>query len=296
MRIPDRSAEPCLHPPVIVLGSDDVASAVAHALFSAGWPVVVARDAAVPVLRRGMAFDDALERGEAELDGVCGRAAFSVLAIVNLLQDARFVPVTAMPPDDLLCLGLGRGVVDARRRPRERKADLRSLAGFAIGIGPGFEAGVNVHIAIETAPEVAGAILRCGRTRDAPGRSAPIAGVGHERFARAPHSGTWVTACGIGDVVAAGALVGFCGGDGVCAPMGGRLRGLVRDGTAVRRASKLVEVDPRGPAALWSGIATCTAAIAASARAAVQEIEYRGRAASIGGLPTEPAGLSLLQP
>jgi hypothetical protein len=281
---------------VVVLGSDDIGSAVAHALFSAGWPVVLARDVAVPVLRRGMAFDDALERGEVELAGVRGRAAATVLAIVQLLRNGHVVPVTAIPPDDLLCLGLGRGVVDARRRPRERKADLRSLAGFAIGLGPGFDAGVNVHIAIETAPEVAGAVLCAGPTRDAPGRSEPIAGIGPERFSRAPHAGTWLTSACIGDVVAAGTLVGFCGGDGVCAPLDGRLRGLVRDGTTVRRAAKLLEVDPRGEDAWWSGITPRTAAIAAGTLEAVREIEYRSRAAAAGGLPAHRSGLSLLHP
>jgi hypothetical protein len=281
---------------VVVLGSDDVASAVAHVLFTAGWPVVVARDTAVPVLRRAMAFDDALERGEAELAGVRGRAAASALAIVQLLRDGGVIPVTAMPPDDLLCLGLGRGVVDARRRPRERKADLRSLAAFAIGIGPGFDAGANVHIAIETAPDVAGALLRAGPTRDAPGRAEPIAGVGHERFARAPHAGRWLTSCAIGDQVTAGALVGFCGDDGVCAPLDGRLRGLVRDGTQVRRAAKLVEVDPRGEAALWSGITARTAAIAAATLVAVEEMEYHARTGMLGNWPARPKGLSLLQP
>jgi hypothetical protein len=279
-----------------VLGSDDVASAVAHALFTAGWPVVVARDCAVPVLRRAMSFDDAVERGEAELAGVRGQGAVSILAIAHHLREGRVVPVTTMPADDLLCLGLGRGVVDARRRPRELKADLRRLAGFAIGLGPGFEAGANVHIAIETAPEVAGELRRAGPTRDAPGRSEPIAGVGRERFARAPHTGRWTTGCAIGDRVAAGALVGFCGGDGVCAPMEGRLRGLVRDGTDVRRAAKLVEVDPRGEAALWSGITARTAAIAAATLTAVREMEYRSRATTFDGWPTGAGGLSLSQP
>jgi hypothetical protein len=281
---------------VVVLGSDDIASAVAHALFTAGWPVVLARDVAVPVLRRGMAFDDALERGEVELAGVRGRAATTVLAIVQLLRDMRVVPVTAMPPDDLLCLGLGRGVVDARRRPRDRKADLRSLAGFAIGIGPGFEAGVNVHIAIETAPEVAGAIRRTGPTRDTPGRAEPIAGIGPGRFARAPHPGTWMTSAAIGDLVAAGALVGFCGGDGVCAPLEGRLRGLVRDGTEVRRAGKLLEIDPRGEQAWWSGITARTATIATGTLEAVREMAYLTRPGTAGGMPVQRSGLSLLHP
>lgn len=48
---------------VVVLGTDDVASAVAHALHMVGVPVILVRDTTCPVLQREMSFHDALERG-----------------------------------------------------------------------------------------------------------------------------------------------------------------------------------------------------------------------------------------
>ncbi|OYX84800.1 MAG: hypothetical protein B7Y75_04260, partial [Azorhizobium sp. 35-67-5] len=50
-------------PVAVVLGTNDVASAVAHRLFNAGYGVVLSRDPGQPVLRRSMAFDDALVTG-----------------------------------------------------------------------------------------------------------------------------------------------------------------------------------------------------------------------------------------
>ncbi|KAA5613635.1 hypothetical protein [Rhodovastum atsumiense] len=259
----------------MILGTDDIASAVAHALVTAGYPTVLARDAAVPVLRRAMSFDDALEFGAIELAGVHARAALDTLALARLLQDGRFLPVTALPPDDLLCLGLVRGVIDARMRRHQPKADLRPLAGFAIGLGPGFEAGGNVHIAVETAPESAGEIVRAGPTLAAHGRSDPIAGIGRERFTRAPMPGCWTTSHAIGAAVQAGEVIGTCGEVAVRAPLAGCLRGLVRSGIEVTAGVKLLEVDPRGAAGQWDGIPPRPARIAAATLQALREIEVR---------------------
>jgi hypothetical protein len=287
-----RSTLPALASPIVVLGTDDVASAVAHALFVAGWSVVMARDAAIPVLRRRMAFDDALEFGETELAGVRARGAGSMLGVVQLLQSGDLLPVTDIPPDDLLCLGLVRGVVDARMRRHESKADLRAVAGFSVGLGPGFAAGVNVHIAIETAPELPTALLHDGPTLPAHGRSAPIVApdgtpVGRERFGRARWGGLWLTPHAIGDAVAAGAVVGSCAGTPVRAPLAGRLRGLVRDGAVAPAGVKLLEVDPRGDAGQWSGIPPRAARIAEVTLVAVRELELDE------GEPTEAlAGMS----
>jgi len=275
VRVYRRSVLPALDSPIVVLGTDEVASAVAHALFLGGWPVVMARDAKIPVLRRRMAFDDALEQGEMDLAGVRARGADTMLGVIQLLQSADVVPVTDIPPDDLLCLGLVRGVVDARMRRHEPKADLRAVAGFSVGLGPGFATGENVHLAIETAPELPVRIVRDGPTLAPHGRSEPVGGAGGERFGRARWWGTWLTPHAIGDAVTAGAVVGSCVGTKLRAPLSGRLRGLVRDGALVPAGTKLLEVDPRGDAGQWAGIPPRAARIAEVTLAAVHELESR---------------------
>jgi hypothetical protein len=280
-----RSTLPALDSPIVVLGTDDVASAVAHALYVAGWSVVMARDDKFPALRRRMAFDDALEAGSAELGGVRARGADSMLGVVQLLQSGDVVPVTDIPPDDLLCLGLVRGVVDSRLRRHERHADLRAVASFSVGLGPGFAAGENVHLAIETAPDAPCCIVRNGPTLAAHRSSDPIGGAGRERFGRARWGGTWLTPHNIGDAVAAGAVVGSCAGTRLRAPLAGRLRGLVRDGTIVAAGAKLLEVDPRGDAGQWAGIPPRASRIAEVTLQAVRELESQdgeGREAVAG--------------
>ena len=48
--------------------------------------------------------------------------------------------------------------------------------------------------------------------------------------------------------------MGHLGGEAIRAPFDGILRGVVRDGTEVPEGVKLLEVDPRGRKASWTGI------------------------------------------
>jgi hypothetical protein len=246
----------------VVLGTDDVASAVAYRLHGMGLPVLAVRDPTTPVLRRDMAFDDAVEAGAAILGGVRGRAADSLIDILDMWRDADpAIPVTALPPDEVLCLrGIG-AIVDARMRRRAAKVDLRPFAPLTIGLGPGFEVGGNVDVAVETAPEATGRILRQGETIPAHGRSAMLGGSGRERFGRAPCAGSWHSPRAIGDEVREGELIGLCGGAPMVSPLRGRLRGLVRDSAWVPEGARLLEVDPR-PGARCHGIPPRAAAIA----------------------------------
>jgi hypothetical protein len=254
--------------PVLVLGTDDIASAVGHALAGAGIRAVLARDLGLPVLRRAMSFDDAIENGFAELDGVTAYAADLPLLRCHL----GTLSVTERRVEELLDPALIEGVIDARMRRRDVKRDLRGALGFGIGLGPGFIAGRNVDLAVETAPEATGRIVRRGETIPAHGRSVPIAGVGRERFSRAPHKGLWWTHRCIGDAVEAGAVVGLCGGIQVRAPHTGSLRGLVRPGSEVPAGLRLLEVDPRGAKAQCRGIPPRAAAIAVATLEALREV------------------------
>src|SRR5690349_10711793 len=200
---------PCLRPkPVLVLGTDDVASAVGHALARAGLAALLVRDSEVPVLRRGMSFDDAVEHGTAWVEGVM---AYGVDGPQDMAPD-MLLGVTAQRVRDLLDPALIAGVIDARMRRRPNNPDLRGSLCFAIGLGPGFTAGGNVDIAVETEPEAIGRILRQGATRPAPGHASILGGVGEERFGHAPRSGVWWTFRNIGETVEAGAVIGLCDG------------------------------------------------------------------------------------
>ena len=273
----NRGARPFQPPLALVLGTGDIGSAIGRALFLAGFGVAMLRDPGTPVLRRGMAFDDALEEGFAELDGVwasrapavealaplaAGREAVAVaeldLAVViaawaaltgaSVWQDAGGRPPDVLPKilPEIVPEILPEILVDARMRKYAAPADLRPLAGCALGIGPGFAATGNVDLAIETLPGREGALVARGPTAAPTGRAVPLAGAGEERFVYAPGAGPWTPALGIGAWVSAGAPIGLLGPRPVLAPIDGAVRGMVRAmPNGIARGSKLLELDPR---------------------------------------------------
>ena len=250
-----REFAPSLYPrvpkPVLVLGTDAVASAVGHALASIGIAAVMMRDPQTPVLRRGMSFDDALETSSARLDGITAYA----VALSASGDMGAILGVTDMHIHELLDPALVGGVIDARMRSRPPKTDLRGRLDFAIGLGPGFVAGQNVDMAVDTPPPP-------------PGRG---------QFATAPRTGLWWTFREIGEALEAGAVVGLCGGMQVPTPLTGALCGLVRRGTEVTAGAPLLEIDPTRPAAPCHGIDPDAATIAAACVAALRGLWTRPR-------------------
>lgn len=77
---------------ILVRGSNDVASAVAHRLFQEGYGVVLHDDPKPTVTRRKMAFADAIFDGEATLEGVTAKRIESMNLRSELISPT-FIPV-----------------------------------------------------------------------------------------------------------------------------------------------------------------------------------------------------------
>ena len=244
-------------PPVaLVLGTGDIASAIGRRLFTEGWCVVQLRDSAVPVLRRGMAFDDALECGVAELDSVWAVRASAPESLPSLAYTREGVVVANLDVAVFAATypSLANVLIDARMRKYATAPDLRPLAACTIGIGPGFTVDENVDVAIETLPGKEGGLVTHGQTATPTGRAAPLGGAGEERFVYAPGAGPFLPQVTLGTWLDAGDLIGFLGERPLLAPIAGRLRGIVREAPGgVARGSKLAEIDPRANAP-WNGV------------------------------------------
>ncbi len=272
-------------PPLAVLiGTNEVASAIAVHLGHAGWGVVLSHDPMPPVLRRGMAFHDALWGEGPALEGVSAIAVESLIEMLAVTASTEAVAVTRMGLVDLMPLGRFDLLVDARLQKYAVTPDLRPFAAATIGLGPGFSAGVDCDVAVETRPDRLGHLLTRGSTA-APDGSPPLLGDhGEERFVRAEEAGHWRTAFSIGTRVFRGQIVGRIGREPIPAPMDGVLRGLVRDDTEVPAETKLIEIDPRGRwQAQWSGIDPRGAVIARAVvrAAAALDVDVRTRTLSL---------------
>jgi xanthine dehydrogenase accessory factor len=257
------------NPIAVVLGTNEIASAIAVHLHRNRLGVVLSHDPMPPVIRRKMAFYDALFDDAVSVDGVAGERADTSLEIRAALNRGRTAIITELGLLDLIVIQSLDVLIDARMQKCHTTPDLRPLARFTIGVGPAFSGGMNCDAAIETRHGKAGRIIRNGSTEVSDGVPRLLGGRGSERFVRAEIPGRWHTAIEIGTRVFKDFIVGYLGNIPVRAPFDGVLRGVIRDGTEVPAGVKLLEIDPRGRHATWSGIDARAQAIAKGARAAL---------------------------
>lgn len=238
---------------VLILGTNEIASAIAVRLCWERFRVVMSHDPFPPVIRRGMAFHDALYDDRAAVDGTVARRAETAIEILDALAEPGAVIVTHRQLTDIIPLKSPGVIVDARMQKSRTTPDLRGLARLTIGVGPRFAVNCNCDIAIETHPASTGALVQNGETRRADGIARALGGVGKERFVYSTCDGAWRTPLDVGALVFRGVVLGYQDRLAVRAPMDGFLRGIARDGVHAPAGVKLVEIDPRGRLARWTG-------------------------------------------
>lgn len=262
---PRSAAERRVDPLAVVLGTDEVASAVAIRLIRSGHGVVMCHDPDRPVIRRGMSFHDVLWGEMVTLDGVAGVPLESAYELRLGDVAASAVRVSSLGLVDLLPVGPFDVLVDARHGGGSVVPDLRNLAGLAIGIGPFFRSGINCDVAItacpasDLAPPAGRSTGRLPRTR-----------TGDPHRIRAETSGRWHTSLVPGVRVYRGMVLGHLGRTPVTTPQDGMLRGIARDGIEVPEGAEIVEVDTRNRwRARWTGVDDGAAEIADAATRAL---------------------------
>lgn len=235
---------------VIVRGGGDLGSGVAARLARSGYRVVVLETVAPAVVRRKVAFAQAVFGGSVRVEELTGTLVSpeETAAWLGANPEPRMLPVVIDPDGELIDLLAPGAVVDARMAKRNLGTK-RDDARVTIGLGPGFEAGVDVDAVIETnRGHSLGRVLGIGSAEADTGVPAPVDGVAEERLIRASASGRFEGTARIGHVVSAGDVVGTVDGVPVEARASGLVRGLVADGLVVREAQKIGDVDPRGSA------------------------------------------------
>jgi xanthine dehydrogenase accessory factor len=261
---------------VLVIGGGDVGSAVAHQLFLLGMKVLVSEREGSAHSRRGMAFTDALFDGHTVLEGVAAKHVVSPQAVEQCWQESTCIPIVTME-ESLLGAAIPFDVmVEATMRREALRRDRRAFAPCVVGLGPGYEPGVNCHVAIETqwGPSM-GQVLRDHGTATRSGGPHPLDGVTRERFVIAPQAGIWRTAALLGQQVHSGDVLGHVGEHAMRAPIDGYLRGLTRDGVEVRAGQRVIEVDPRAQPEL-AGLGERPLAIARGVVAALEQVPAGG--------------------
>jgi xanthine dehydrogenase accessory factor len=227
--------------PVLIRGGGDLASGVAWRLRRAGFPVVITELAAPLTIRRSVAFSTAVTDGEVRVEGM---RAKRVASPDDAVAVARSGTIAVLVDPGIPDVGAAV-VVDARMAKRNLGTGIGD-ADLVVGLGPGFEAGVDCHAVVETKRgHRLGRALWKGSAEPNTGTPGTVGGRGADRVIHAPTDGTVAWEVSIGDVVAAGERMGSVGGAPIRAPFDGLVRGLIAAGSDVPRGRKIADVDSR---------------------------------------------------
>lgn len=233
---------------VVVRGAGDLATGTIVRLVKAGFSVIALETDRPTVIRRTVSLAEAVYEGIAEVEGVKGILANNAAEARRIL-DSGSVPVLIDKNLSVLDDFHPAVLVDAIIAKRNLGTH-RGLAPLVIALGPGFTAGVDADVVIETKRgHTLGSVIRTGTAIPNSGIPGNIGGYAEERVIHSPAAGVFRGVKAIGDIVRKGEVIAYVGDVPVSATIDGKLRGLLHDDLEVPVGFKVADIDPRGESA-----------------------------------------------
>ncbi|MFZ3131322.1 MAG: selenium-dependent molybdenum cofactor biosynthesis protein YqeB [Desulfosporosinus sp.] len=236
-------------PVVLVRGAGEQASGVGWVLAKAGFRVVMTEVAKPLMVRWPVCFGTAVPEGRWQVEGVPA-SRVDDLQECEAAWRAGEIPVLVDPELKSLFWLKPLVLVDAILAKRNLGTK-RSMALRTFGLGPGFMAGVDVDVVVETnRGHHLGRLIYEGAAQPNTGIPGEVAGLTRERVLYSTKAGIFRAKRTIGEQVSAGDSLGEID-DGVqpeevFSPCTGVLRGLLRTDTPIAGYVKIGDVDPRG--------------------------------------------------
>ena len=269
---------------IICRGAGDLATGIIHRLHRAGHRVIALETDYPAAIRRQVSFCEAVYDGSAAVEGVTARlvpaladaetdtetysgindtpAAHIVSekwdsSAIEAVLEAGEVPLLIDPKGESIALLKPDVVVDAIIAKKNLGTTI-NMAPLVLGVGPGFTAGQDVHLVIESMRgHNLARIITDGMAQPNTGVPGNIAGFTSERVIHAPAAGYIHDVRKIGDIVQKGDEIARIYPDkesydnalseyvSVNATITGIIRGLIREGYYFRKGFKIADIDPR---------------------------------------------------
>lgn len=269
---------------IICRGAGDLATGIIHRLHRAGHRVIALETDYPAAIRRQVSFCEAVYDGSAVVEGVTARlvpaladaetdtetysgendtpAAHIVSekwdsSAIEAVLEAGEVPLLIDPKGESIALLKPDVVVDAIIAKKNLGTTI-DMAPLVIGVGPGFTAGQDVHLVIESMRgHNLARIITDGMAQPNTGVPGNIAGFTSERVIHAPAAGYIHDVRKIGDIVQKGDEIARIYPDKesydnalseyvpVNATITGIIRGIIREGYYFRKGFKIADIDPR---------------------------------------------------
>lgn len=237
---------------VVCRGGGDLATGIIHRLAKAGLQVVCLESEQPSSIRRQVCFSEAVYDGKTSVDGMKAVRVKNMEDILSAWQK-REVPVLIDPKGEWIEELKPVAVVDAIIA-KKNLGTYKDMAPLTIGVGPGFTAGSDVDVVIESMRgHNLGRVITKGAAIANTGIPGKVGGYDKERVIHASGAGYMKNISKIGDLVEKGQIIAeiyedlSMTGEGVPvkATLNGILRGLIRTGYHVSKGFKIADIDPR---------------------------------------------------
>ena len=229
---------------VIVRGGGDIATGTIYKLVKSGFQVLVLEVEKPSAIRRNVAFCQAVYEGEFSVEDM-------TCILVSTIEEAKEVmsknQVAMMvdPNGEMISKIEHVALVDAILAKKNLGTTM-DMAPITIGLGPGFCAGKDVHVVVETMRgHNLGRLIYDGCALPNTGVPGNIKGYSKERVIHSPCEGACHNVKKITDIVEKNEIIAYVDKTPVYASMSGLLRGLIQDGYYVTTVFKMADIDPR---------------------------------------------------
>ena len=230
---------------VIIRGGGDLATGVAVRLFRAGFSVVVLEIDRPTVIRLPVSFARAVYENKAVVEEI-EAVLISSWEEAEKITKLNKVPVLIDPKGSCIEKLSPTVLVDAILAKRNLGTKINQ-APLVIGLGPGFTAGEDVDVIIETKRgHNLGRVYYHGQATPDTGVPGEVGGESKRRLLRAPVEGKIIPLHKIGDSLRVGEVIAEVEGVPLKAEISGVLRGLICTKSWVTKGMKVGDIDPRG--------------------------------------------------
>ncbi|MBW5382057.1 selenium-dependent molybdenum cofactor biosynthesis protein YqeB [Brachyspira pilosicoli] len=236
---------------VIVRGAGDLATGVVYSLYKAHFKVIILETQHPSAIRRKVALSEAVYDGKTKVEDIEALLVKNYEEALNIIanKDYKEIPILIDPNCEILNHIKPTFLIDAIIAKKNLGTN-KSMAKYTIALGPGFTAGKDCDIVIETMRgHNLGRMYLEGEAIPNTGIPGNIGGKEAERVIHASSDGIIENIKNIGDFVREKEVIAYINNDNkkieVIAPFEGLLRGIIRDGFKVRNGLKIADIDPR---------------------------------------------------
>jgi xanthine dehydrogenase accessory factor len=230
---------------VIVKGGGDLATAVAHKLFRAGFPVIITELDKPMMVRRNVSFANCVYERQWTVEGITSVLVDDEKEIGNIINEGK-IPLIVDPQCHIRFKVKPAIIVDGILAKKNCGTYLKD-APIVIALGPGFNSGEDVHLVVETQRgHNLGKIIFSGGAEPDTGIPGEVKGYTSERILRAPKSGLVKNHMHIGSIVEKGDIICYVDENPIISQISGIVRGLIHEGAKVNKYEKIGHIDPRG--------------------------------------------------